>query len=36
MIGEIAGGDLALGQDIVDKTEFVAGLDQAAEGVLPP
>jgi hypothetical protein len=27
-------GELALGKDIVDETEFVAGLDQAAEGVL--
>jgi len=27
-------GELALGRDIVDETEFVAGLDQAAEGVL--
>jgi hypothetical protein len=26
--------ELALGKDIVDETEFVAGLDQAAEGVL--
>jgi hypothetical protein len=23
-----------LGQDLVDETEFVAGLDQAAEGIL--
>jgi hypothetical protein len=29
-------GELALGKDIVDQTEFVAGLDQAAEGVLRP
>ena len=28
-------GELALGRDIVDEAEFVAGLDQAAEGVLP-
>ena len=27
-------GELALGRDIVDEGEFVAGLDQAAEGVL--
>ena len=27
-------GELALGRDIVDEAEFVAGLDQAAEGVL--
>jgi hypothetical protein len=27
-------GELALGHDIVDEGEFVAGLDQAAEGVL--
>ena len=27
-------GEMALGKDIVDETEFVAGLDQAAEGVL--
>ena len=27
-------GELALGHDIVDEAEFVAGLDQAAEGVL--
>jgi len=27
-------GELALGRDLVDKAEFVAGLDQAAEGVL--
>jgi hypothetical protein len=27
-------GELALGRDIVDETEFVAGLDQAAEGIL--
>ena len=27
-------GELALGRDLVDETEFVAGLDQAAEGVL--
>ena len=27
-------GELALGKDIVDEVEFVAGLDQAAEGVL--
>ncbi len=27
-------GELALGKDIVDEAEFVAGLDQAAEGVL--
>ncbi len=27
-------GELILGRDIVDETEFVAGLDQAAEGVL--
>ena len=26
--------ELVLGHDIVDETEFVAGLDQAAEGVL--
>jgi hypothetical protein len=26
--------ELALGRDLVDETEFVAGLDQAAEGVL--
>jgi hypothetical protein len=26
-------GELALGRDIVDEAEFVAGLDQAAEGV---
>ena len=26
--------ELALGRDIVDEAEFVAGLDQAAEGVL--
>ncbi len=27
-------GELVLGRDLVDETEFVAGLDQAAEGVL--
>ncbi len=27
-------GELALGRDLVDEAEFVAGLDQAAEGVL--
>ena len=27
-------GEMALGRDIVDEAEFVAGLDQAAEGVL--
>ncbi len=27
-------GELTLGRDIVDEDEFVAGLDQAAEGVL--
>jgi len=27
-------GELALGRDLVDEGEFVAGLDQAAEGVL--
>ena len=27
-------GELALGRDIVDEAEFVAGLDQAAEGLL--
>jgi hypothetical protein len=27
-------GELAIGRDIVDEAEFVAGLDQAAEGVL--
>jgi hypothetical protein len=27
-------GEAVLGKDIVDETEFVAGLDQAAEGVL--
>ena len=27
-------GELVLGRDIVDEAEFVAGLDQAAEGVL--
>ena len=27
-------GEMALGKDIVDEAEFVAGLDQAAEGVL--
>jgi len=27
-------GELALGRDIVDEAEFIAGLDQAAEGVL--
>ena len=27
-------GELVLGRDIFDETEFVAGLDQAAEGVL--
>ena len=27
-------GELALGRDIVDESEFIAGLDQAAEGVL--
>ena len=27
-------GEIALGGDIVDEAEFVAGLDQAAEGVL--
>ncbi len=27
-------GEMVLGKDIVDETEFVAGLDQAAEGVL--
>jgi hypothetical protein len=27
-------GELAFGRDIVDEAEFVAGLDQAAEGVL--
>jgi hypothetical protein len=27
-------GELALGKDVVDEAEFVAGLDQAAEGVL--
>ena len=27
-------GELALGRDIVDEAEFVAGLDHAAEGVL--
>ena len=33
MAGGIIAG-LALGRDIVDEAEFVAGLDQAAEGVL--
>lgn len=28
--------ELALGRDIVDEGEFVAGLDQAAEGFLRP
>jgi hypothetical protein len=33
--GRIIGvGELALGRDLVDEAEFVAGLDQAAEGVL--
>ncbi len=27
-------GELALGRDLVDESEFVAGLDQAAEGIL--
>jgi hypothetical protein len=27
-------GELVLGRDLVDEAEFVAGLDQAAEGVL--
>jgi len=27
-------GEMALGKDIIDEAEFVAGLDQAAEGVL--
>jgi hypothetical protein len=27
-------GEVAFGRDIVDEAEFVAGLDQAAEGVL--
>ena len=27
-------GETALGRDLVDEAEFVAGLDQAAEGVL--
>jgi hypothetical protein len=27
-------GELTLGRDLVDEAEFVAGLDQAAEGVL--
>ncbi len=27
-------GELVLGHDLVDEAEFVAGLDQAAEGVL--
>ncbi len=27
-------GEAALGRDLVDEAEFVAGLDQAAEGVL--
>jgi len=27
-------GELTLGRDIVDEAEFVAGLDQAAEGIL--
>jgi hypothetical protein len=27
-------GELVSGRDVVDETEFVAGLDQAAEGVL--
>jgi hypothetical protein len=27
-------GELAVGGDVVDEAEFVAGLDQAAEGVL--
>jgi hypothetical protein len=27
-------GELALGRDLVDESEFVAGLDQASEGVL--
>jgi hypothetical protein len=27
-------GELALGRDVVDEAEFVAGLDQAAEGLL--
>jgi hypothetical protein len=27
-------GELVFGRDIVDEAEFVAGLDQAAEGVL--
>jgi hypothetical protein len=27
-------GEAVLGKDIVDETEFTAGLDQAAEGVL--
>ena len=27
-------GEQALGRDLVDEAEFVAGLDQAAEGVL--
>jgi hypothetical protein len=30
----ISVGELALGRDIVDEIEFVAGLDQAGEGVL--
>jgi hypothetical protein len=28
-------GELALRREIIDETEFTAGLDQAAEGVLP-
>jgi hypothetical protein len=32
--GQTQGGHSALGRDIVDEAEFVAGLDQAAEGVL--
>jgi len=27
-------GEMALGRDIVDEAEFMAGLDQAAEGIL--
>jgi hypothetical protein len=30
----ISVGELALGRDIVDEAAFVAGLDQAGEGVL--
>lgn len=34
LINAIGVGELALGRDIADEAEFVAGLDQAAEGIL--